>query len=393
MEAHHRTGDPLIDGGFETICTHYGEHRLAHGGAAVPPLYQSSTFIFPDAEAFERRLLPQNPYYVYTRQSNPTTALLEAKLAHLERGGWARCFGSGMGAITCAINACISAGAHVVTVGNCYPPTQAYLQQYLARFGVRTTFVHGVRTEQFVEEFRPETKLLYLESPTWRGFEVLDLPALTAAARERGITTLIDNSWASPYFQRPLELGVDLVLHSATKYIGGHSDALGGVIVGRDGPWCERIAQDGELLGSTLDPFAAWLMLRSLRTFALRMERHQQNTLAVAQALSEHPKVKVVNYPGLAGHPQHELARRQFSGFASLFSLRLVDNSREAAFRFVDRLRLFSVGCSWGGHESLATAGTFFERSTNKPEWTIRLHCGLETTEDLVQDVRQALAE
>jgi len=386
-------GDPLTDGGFETLCAHYAEHRLAHGGAAAPPLYETSTFIYPDSEAYERRFLPQNPYYNYTRQGNPTTALLEAKLAHLERGYWARCFASGMGAITCAINACVHAGSHVVAVANCYLPTHTYLQQYLERFGVRPTFVSSVRTDDILTALRPETKLLYLESPTWGKYEVLDVPALTAAARERGITTLFDNSWATPYFQNPLELGVDLVLHSTTKYIGGHSDALGGVIIGRDHTLRDTIAREGELLGASLDPFAAWLMLRSLRTLALRMRQHEKSALAVAKALAEHPKVREVHFPGLPSHPQHELARRQLRGFASLFSFTLHDQTKEATYKFVDRLRLFSVGCSWGGHESLATGGTFFDRGTSKPDWLIRLHIGLETTEDLVQDVRQALED
>ncbi len=393
MDEQKFVGDPLTDGGFETLCAHYGEHRLAHAGAAAPPLYETSTFVYPDSEAYERRLLPQNPYYNYTRQSNPTNALLEAKLAQLERGYWARCFASGMGAITCALNACVRSGSHVVAVANCYLPTYSYLQQYLERFGVSPTFVTSIRTEDIVAALRPETRLLYLESPTWGKYEMLDVPALAAAARARGITTVFDNSWATPYFQNPLEHGVDLVLHSATKYIGGHSDALGGVVVGRDHGLRDTIAREGEMLGASLDPFAAWLLLRSLRTLALRMAQHQKSALAVAQALAAHPKVREVHYPGLPAHPQHELARRQLRGFASLFSFTLHEQTREATYKFVDRLRLFSVGCSWGGHESLATGGTFFDRGTSKPDWLIRLHVGLETTEDLVQDVRQALED
>ncbi|MCK4343425.1 MAG: aminotransferase class I/II-fold pyridoxal phosphate-dependent enzyme [Phycisphaerae bacterium] len=393
MNTHNPLSDPLAEGGFETLCAHYGEHRLAHGGAAAPPLYQSSTFVYPDAEAYERRLLPQSPYYEYTRQSNPTTAMLEAKLAQLERGNWARCFGSGMGAITCAVNACIGAGAHIVAVANCYLPTHEFLQQYLDRFGVKVTFVQGVKPADFIAALRDETRVIYLESPTWGRFELIELAPIVEAARQRGITTIFDNSWATPYFQKPLDLGCDLVVHSATKYIGGHSDALGGVVIGRGDELRDTVLREAELLGAVLDPFAAWLMLRSLRTLAVRLEQHQRGGLAVARMLAEHPKVREVFHPGLESHPQHEVARRQLSGYPGVFNFALEDQTRAATNRFINRLRLFSIGCSWGGHESLALGGTLFDRNATTPLWLIRLHVGLETVTDLVHDVRQALED
>jgi len=391
VEPRSRSGDPLTDGGFETLCAHYGEHRLAHGGAATPPLYQTSTFLFPDAEAFDRRELPQSPYYSYTRAGNPTTALLEAKLAQLEHGTWARAFASGMGAITAAINAVVRSGDHVVCVAHCYSPTRRYLEQYLDRFGVTATYVGGLEAADFEAALRPNTRLLYLESPTSGYCEMLDVPAVSAVARARGVATVFDNSWASPYFQQPLDHGIDLVLHSATKYIGGHSDALGGVIVGRDAALGRRIAQDAELLGATLDPFAAWLLLRSLRTLAVRMERHQANGLAVAELLARHPKVQRVFHPGLPSHPQHALARRQLRGFASLFSFMLVEQTQEAVHRFLNRLRLVGIGVSWGGYESLAVGGVLFNSGGDGGQWLIRLHVGLEHVEDILADVRQAL--
>ena len=385
--------DPLVDGGRETVCMHYGEHRLAHGGAAAPPLYQSSTFVYPDAEAYDRRYLPQSPYYDYTRQSNPTTAVLETKLAKLEVGSWARCFGSGMGAITCAISACVGAGEHVVAIDNCYPPTHDYLGEYLKRFNVSTTFVRGTDPAAFIAAMRDETRVLYLESPMWGRLELLELAPLVEAARSRSIVTIFDNSWATPVFQNPLALGCDIVVHSATKYLGGHSDTLGGVAIGQDPELGAKLAKEAELLGAVLDPFAAWLMLRSLRSLVPRMQQHQQSGLAVARLLAEHPRVQQVFYPGLESHPQHELAKRQMRGFSSVFSFALEDQSREATHRFINGLRLFSIGCSWGGHESLATGGTLFDRNSTKPMWLIRLHIGLETTEDLLADVRQALED
>ncbi len=393
MDERYSGHDPLREGGFETLCAHYGEHRLAHGGAAAPPLYQTTNFVYPDAEAFERRLLPQSPYYDYTRYSNPTTAVFEAKMARLERGDWARAFASGMGAITCGINACVHSGAHVVAVANCYPPTHEFLQQYLERFGVQVTFVPGVAPAAIVDALRDETRLVYLETPTWGRHEIIELAPVVEACRARGITTMIDNSWATPCFQRPIEHGIDLVAHSATKYIGGHSDTLGGVLVGRGGPVAERIRREAVLVGATLDPFAAWLLLRSLRTLGVRMERHQRSGLAIAELLAEHPKVADVYHPGLPSHPQHELAKQQLDGFSGVFSFALKEQSREAVNRVVNRLRLFSIGCSWGGHESLAIGGTLFDAQRDKPTWIIRLHVGMETTEDLMQDIRQALEE
>ncbi len=387
------TGDPLIDGGFETLCAHYGEHRLAHGGATAPPLYQTSNFIYPDAEAFERRLLPQSPYYDYTRVGNPTTAMLEAKLALLEHGHWGRGFASGMGAITAAINASVESGAHVVAVANCYPPTHEYLEQYLQRFGVTTTFVRGTNSADLLAALRDNTRVLYLESPTFGLNEIIELAPLTAAARQRGIVTIFDNSWATPYFQQPLDLGCDLVVHSATKYIGGHSDVVAGIVVGRDEELHRGVRREAELHGATLDPFAAWLLLRGLRTLALRMEQHQRSGLAVARLLAAHPKVRRVNHPALESHPNHAVAQRQLRGYGSLFSFALHEQSREATHRVLNRLRLFRIAVSWGGYESLATGGTFFDRDPDRPLWLIRLHVGLETIDDLLHDLRQALED
>ncbi|MBK9126606.1 MAG: aminotransferase class I/II-fold pyridoxal phosphate-dependent enzyme [Phycisphaerales bacterium] len=393
MSASDASRDPLGEGGFETICAHYGEHRLAHGGGAAPPLYQTSTFVYPDAEAFDRRLLPQNPYFDYTRVSNPTTALLEAKVARLEHGTWCRAFGSGMGAISSAINATIAQGAHVVAVANCYPPTREFLQQYLPKFGVQTTFVTSLDPQAFIAAMRPETKLVYLESPTFGVNHLIEIPPITAAARARGAATIFDNSWATPYFQNPLDLGVDLVVHSATKYIGGHSDVVAGLVIGRDESLRQALRKEGELHGATLDPFAAWLLVRGLRTLALRMRQHEQSGLAVARMLAEHPAVAQVNHPGLETHPNYAVGRRQLRGCAALFSFALRDQSKEATHRVLNRLRLFSIGVSWGGFESLALGGTYFDAPDHKPTWLIRLSIGLECADDLIADLRQALED
>ncbi|MGE0480272.1 MAG: PLP-dependent aspartate aminotransferase family protein [Phycisphaerae bacterium] len=390
MKPHIPAADPVPDAGFETLCVHYGEDAATRCGAAAPPIYQTSTFLYPDADAFSRRKRDGTPHYDYTRGGNPTTSVLEAKLARLEHGAWAECFASGMGAISAAVNICVEAGSHVVSIANVYAPTRWYLQ-HLRRFGVETTFVAGGATEDFVAALRPETKLLYLESPTTGYFELLDVPALAQAARARGVLTIFDNSWATPYFQCPLEFGVDLVAHSATKYIGGHSDVVAGAIVGRDADLRKRLLRETELCGATMDPFAAWLLLRGLRTLSLRMDRHQSSALAIARMLAEHPRVEAVHHPGLEDHPGHARALRQMRGCAGLFSFSPLEQSKDATHGFLDRLKLFQHGVSWGGHESLAIGGTFFGTDRDKPHWLIRLHVGLESPADLLADVRQAL--
>jgi cystathionine beta-lyase len=395
----------MRDPGFETICAHAGEDPARYCGAVVPPIFQNSLFVSPDCETFVGRGT-QNRQYDYTRVANPTTDILETKLAALEKAEAARCFGSGDAAVTAAVFHSVKAGDHIVAVETAYGPTRSILGSYLKKFDVSVTFVAGTDLQQWADAARPNTRLFYLESPSSLVFNLQDIPAVTAFAKERGITTVIDNSWASPYFQNPLELGVDLVLHSATKYLGGHSDIVAGVVMGGQERLSSIKANEGSLLGGILDPFAAWLMLRGLRTLALRMERHQLSALAVAGYLSRHPRVAHVYYPGLPSHPQHDLARSQLRGFSGLLSFELKDGDEAAAFHVVNRLRYFGIGVSWGGFESLAIPIGFPEKwrggpaalpgvhgAAGKINWGARLHIGLETVEDLLEDLEQALGE
>jgi len=379
--------DPHELPGFETLCGHWGDAPERFLGAPVPPLYQNSLFTAPNAAAFLEREQRRPEFYDYTRCANPTTDVLEAKLAALERAEACRCFGSGMAAVSAAVMHCVRAGGHVVGVDTLYGPTRSLLTDYLPRFGVTTTFVRGTDPEDFARACRAETTLFYLESPSSLVFQLQDLGAVAAIAREAGVTTVIDNSWASPYFQNPADFGIDLVLHSATKYLGGHSDLVAGVVLGSR-ERIEALSQaEGRLLGGILDPFAAWLLLRGVRTLPVRMERHQAGALAVARFLEEHVAVERVHYPGLPSHPQHALARRQLRGFSGLLSFALRDPSREAACGLVDRLRWFGIGVSWGGFESLAVPFT-----TAPDRWAVRLHVGLETTDDLLADLDAALS-
>lgn len=371
---------------------HAGEDPARFAGAVVPPIFQNSLFASPDVETFLNRYAPHSAVYDYTRVANPTTDILEAKLAALERTEAARCFGSGMAAVTAAVMHGVKAGDHAIAVDTVYGPTRNLLSAYMARYDVAVTFVPGTDPQQFADAILPNTRLIYLESPSSVVFRLQDLAAVAALARERGITTVADNSWASPYFQNPADFGIDLVLHSATKYLGGHSDIVAGVVLGPKAHLDGLKDQEGCLLGGILDPFAAWLMLRGLRTLPLRMERHQANGLAVARFLEAHPKIARVHYPGLPSHPQYELARRQMRGSSGLLSFELKDGGQAAAFAMVDRLRYFAIGVSWGGFESLAVPFGFpSEERGGEMRWGARLHVGLETVEDLLEDLDSAL--
>jgi len=377
----------------ETICAHWGEDRTRYLGAVIPPIFQNSLFTNPTCE--DRNENRSVDSYDYTRVENPTTEITEAKIAALEKGERARCFGSGMAAISSTILSQVKAGDHVVAVETCYGPTRDFLKRYLQRFGVTTTFVQGNSPEDWEDARLPNTTLFYLESPSTFVFHQQDLAAVAGIARENGITTIVDNSWASPIFQNPIEHGIDFVVHSATKYLGGHSDIVAGVAVGTKEKMTAMIQNEGHLLGGILDPFASWLMMRGLRTLPVRLERHQQTAIEIANRLLRHPKVETIYYPGLANDPQPELTARQLRGTSGLMTVRLKNQGKEPSYRFVNSLKYFGIGCSWGGFESLALPISLpgrwlFEPETN-PIWTIRMHLGLESVNDLWNDIERAL--
>lgn len=397
------TGDPgahhLERTDAESIVTHLGEDPRAYMGAVVPPIYQNSLFVFEDIRAMERAFEPGQSAgrsragdYLYTRESNPTTAILETKLAALEGAEAARAFGSGMAAISAAIMSCVAAGRHIVTIDHVYGPARKFLTEYLPRFGVETTFVDGRDPADFERAARPETSLFYLESPSTGVFHLQDIAAVCAIAKPRGFSVVIDNSWATPVFQKPLALGCDLVVHSMPKYLGGHSDLVAGCAMGSR----ERIARlsemEGSLLGGILGPFGAWLVLRGLRTLPIRMKEAMARGLAIARFLERHPKVARVNHPFLPSHPQHDLALRQMSGASGLFSFELKDWDAERVRRFIESLRLFQLGVSWGGHESLVMLPGVHSRKDLERPSAIRLSVGFEPVDALQEDLEQALA-
>ena len=377
--------------GFETVCVHHADDRERFLGAASTPLYQNSIFTFPDCASFIERNDRADGRYDYTRVSNPTTEVLEKKIAALERAEACRAFGSGMGAISAAVHSCLESGDHLVTIETVYGPTRKFFSRYLPRYNIETTFVRGTRIDDFRSALRPNTRLIYLESPSSLLFELQDLAAVAELARSRGIATLCDNSNATPYFQNPIALGIDLVAHTATKYIGGHSDLVAGLVAG-SADRIRRLAEmEGELLGAVCDPFASWLMLRGLRTLPVRLDRHQSNAAAIASFLEAHPAVQDVRYPGLETHPQADLAKRQMRGQCGMLSFQLHDASREAAWAVVDGLRYFCIAVSWGGYESLAIPLLTPDPESGRDIWIIRLSVGLESVDDLIGDLHQAL--
>ncbi|QJD85504.1 trans-sulfuration enzyme family protein [Cohnella herbarum] len=363
-----------------------------HHGAIHVPIYQNSLFAFERYDQFEEAMKTLLDHHVYSRGNNPTVQYLEQKLAELEEAEAARCFASGMAAISSAIMSVVGQGDHVVCVDQAYGPTKAFLGTYLSRFGVETTFIDGSSIEQWRGAVRPNTKLLYLESPTTMLFELQDLRWCSEFARSIGAVTLIDNTWATPCFQNPLQLGIDLSVHSISKYIGGHSDCIGGIVLGSK-ELVERIGNtEYMLLGGIMTPQTAALVSKGLRTLPLRMQRHEGSGLQVAEHIGKQGFASRLNHPGLPSHPQYELGRRQMSGSSSLFSF-LSNEPTERLKEWANRLKYFKIGVSWGGFESLVTVnrlGSDGDGGEERTSTVVRMYVGLESPTDLIADIDQA---
>ena len=366
---------------------------------AAPALFQTSLFTFDSFRSMKQAIEAQDDAYLYSRGRNPTVRAFEKKVALLEGAQDACGFASGMGAIAAAVLSNVEAGDRIVCVRNVYPDAYKLMTDFLPRFDVETTFVDGADEEAVLDALTDDVALLYLESPTTLLFELQDVAKLTAVAREKGIVTVLDNSWATPLGQRPLDHGVDLVVHSASKYLSGHSDVVAGVVAGeRDA--IDRIRRlELMVLGGKLSPFDAWLLIRGLRTLPLRFARHGRSAGIVADYLEKQPLVARVNYPGSRNHPQPEQYARYFSGAGGLLSFEFTDE--RLVEPFVDSLRHFRLGVSWGGFESLvypALMGhlTSGERSAIRtfsvPRSLVRLFVGLEDPDDLVSDLARAIA-
>jgi cystathionine beta-lyase len=383
---------------IDTIAAHAGDDPFRFLGAAAPPIVETSTFVFESYEALEEAFADPEAHCIYTRGTNPTVRVAEEKLAALEGAEACRLFASGMAAIAAAIMTFLRAGDHVISVKTVYAPAHNLLANYLARFGITTTFVEGTDVAEFEAALCPNTRLFYLESPTSNLFKLQDLQAVTALARRHGIRTVIDNSYSTMLLQRPLELGVDLSVYSATKYLNGHSDVVAGAVVGSRALIRQISQQEYPLLGGIIGPFEAWLIARGLRTLPIRMRQHQAGAMAVAEYLVRHPRIKAVHYPGHPSHPQYDLARRQMKGGSSLLSFELDTRDLGLIKRFVNSIRYFGLGVSWGGYESLMFVPLIAHSRELPPEqWEspglVRIHVGLEDPADLIADLDQALAQ
>ena len=374
--------------GFETLAIHAGQEPEGLTGSVNVPIFQTSTFA--------QEAVGKNKGYEYARTGNPTRTALETALAALEDGAWGLAFASGMAA-TDAIAHLLSTGDHVVLSDDVYGGTYRLFARVFDRLGVALTVVDMREASNVRKAMRTKTKLVWIETPTNPMLKVVDIAAIADIARKVKALSVADNTFASPYLQNPLAHGTDLVLHSTTKYIGGHSDVVGGAIVGRDEALRERLAFLQNANGGVPGPWDSWLVLRGVKTLAVRMERHSANGQAIAEWLTEHPKVRRVNYPGLPTHPQHALAKRQMKSFGGMLSFELA-GGEAAATRMVARTRIFALAESLGGVESLIevplamTHGSVRGTKLAPPAGLVRLSVGIETVSDLIADLAQAIA-
>lgn len=385
----------------ETELCHDGEEYFKHQGAIVPPLYQNSLFAFENWDAIDSAFENITESYVYSRMMNPTVEIVEKKIAALCRGEKAKLCASGMAAISSAILHFVKSGDHIITLSSIYGPANNFIGKYLVeKCQIDVTYISGKYLEEFERSITKHTKLIYLESPVSMTFELQDLRAVADLARAHGIKTIIDNTWSSPIFQKPLEMGIDMEVHSVSKYICGHSDVVAGVLIGAKEDVNSIIVNEHALLGGKMAPFEAWLILRSLRTLPLRMKRHQETSLTIAKYLEGHEAVRRVNFPALKSFEQYELGSRQMSGYGGLMSIELATEELARVKKVVNSFKLFKLGVSWGGHESLVYAPSISYAKELEPEkfkamnikvGLIRLSIGLESASDLIKDLGSAL--
>jgi cystathionine gamma-lyase/cystathionine beta-lyase/cystathionine gamma-lyase/homocysteine desulfhydrase len=377
------------DARFSTVCIHAGQEPDPATGAIITPIYQTSTYV--------QEGLGRHKGYEYARTQNPTRAALEANLAALEGGRTGFAFASGMAAIG-AVASLMKAGDHAIVGDNTYGGTFRLFDKVLSRQGITTTYVDTADIDAIARAIQPTTRLLLLETPTNPMMRLTDLAAACDVAHRRNVAVVVDNTFASPALQRPIAFGVDLVLHSTTKYLNGHSDSIGGVVVATREDHIQWLSFYQNAYGAILSPFDSWLVLRGTKTLAVRMAQHNANGLALAAFLAGHPKVMRVLYPGLPDHPQHALAKAQMSGFGGMLAFDM--GSIDAAKRVVERVRLFALAESLGGVESLIGHPASMTHASVPPDQRaalgltdglVRISAGIEDVADLQADLAQAL--
>lgn len=387
--------------GFGTKAIHAGNVKDKQYGALTMPIYQSSTFYFDTCEQGGRRFAGEEAGYIYTRLGNPTSSVLEAKLAALEGAEAAAATSSGMGAISAALWTLLGAGKHVIADGTLYGCTFALLNHGLTRYGVEVSFVDTSNIEEVKAALKENTAVVYLETPANPNLKVADLKLIadTVHAYNKDIKVVCDNTFATPFLQQPLSLGCDVVVHSATKYLNGHGDVIAGFVAGK-ADFISEVKMFGikDMTGCVIGPFESFLILRGLKTMEVRMKQHCANAKAVAEFLSNHPKVERVYYPGLESHPNHAVAAKQMKDFGGMISFE-VKGGKEAGMKLVNSLGLCTIAVSLGDAETLVEHPASMTHSTYSadelkeagiPDGLVRLSAGLENTEDIIADLAQA---
>jgi methionine-gamma-lyase len=386
--------------GKSTRAIHAGLERTIHGEVSVP-IFETSTFSFPSAEEGAERFSGARPGYLYTRLGNPTVQALEQTVAELENGSAAIATSSGMAATTSTFLGLLGQGAHVVSSEVVYGASRLVLEEYFSNFGVTSSFVDTSKPDHIESAVEEHTKLLFIETPSNPTLTITDIRGAAEIAHRRGALLVVDNTMASPYLQRPIEHEADVVVHSLTKYLNGHSDVIGGIIVTATEELFTRIRRAVRLFGGIMDPFQSWLILRGIRSLGVRLEKAQENAMRLAEFLSGHPKVVWVRYPGLPDHPQHEIARRQMDGFGGMISFG-VSNGLEGGISLMNHVRLITRAVSLGGLESLIEHPASMTHA-NIPrqerdrigisDELIRFSVGCEDFDDLRDDLDQALTQ
>ncbi|MBI3590928.1 MAG: cystathionine gamma-synthase [Candidatus Melainabacteria bacterium] len=375
---------------FETKAIHVGQEPDPTTGATITPIYQTSTYT--------QESLGKHKGYEYSRTGNPTRTALEAALAALEGGKYGLCFASGLAA-TSTVLCLLKAGDEIVAGNDLYGGTIRLFNRVFSNFNIKTTYVDGRDSKNFEAQITSKTKLIWLETPTNPMLRLSDIKEVSQIAKKRNILLAVDNTFASPFFQKPLDLGTDIVVHSTTKYLGGHSDVIGGAVIVNDKKLHEQIKFYQNAVGATPGAFDSWLVLRGIKTLAVRMRKHAENAQKIAEFLEKHPKIKKVNYPGLKSHPQHELAKKQMSGFGGMISFE-INGGKDLAKKIVESTKLFALAESLGGVESLiGHPDTMTHVGVPKEQKDklgitdnlIRISVGIEDVNDLINDLKQAL--
>lgn len=378
---------------FKTKAIHSHQSPDPVTGAVINPIYQTTTYVQEDAAMHKG--------WDYSRCGNPTVDILAGVLADLEGGQHGYCFSSGVGALVTMCNALFNPGDHILIGDDVYGGTYRYTTKVLSRFGVEPEFIDMTNASVIAESIRPNTKMIYMETPTNPLLKLVDIEAIQKIAASKNILTCVDNTFASPYLQSPIQYGVDIVLHSTTKYIGGHSDVVGGALVLKDSSLNDVIKFHRNTVGATPDPFNSWLTLRGLKTLGIRMDAHSKNALALAQYLESHPAIESVFYPGLPSHPQHVLAKKQMSAGGGMISIRVKGGETEAR-TLLKSVKVFTLAESLGGVESLIEHPALMTHASVEPavraklgvtDNLVRLSVGIEAMEDLKDDLDQALSK